>query len=1060
MKKICLLVISLLCCSANTLAQQSERKPFQMPTVSDRQIAFVYAGDIWIVDRKGGEARKLINQAGEKVTPVFSPDGSQIAFSMNAGGNLDVYVIAAAGGEAKRLTYHPKEDAVAGWTPDGKSVLLRSRRETDSTHQLYTISAQGGFEKQLPLPIAWEGSFSPDAARIAYTPLSDPTRTWRNYRGGQTSAIWIADLANSQTQTIPRNNSNDRNPMWVGNKIYFVSDRTSTANLFAYDTQTKKTDQLTRFEKYDIRTVSYGGDAIIFAQDGALHLYDLKTTQERAIPVKISSSDFAEIKPRPVKAARWIRAFNLSPDGKSAVFGARGEVLTVSADKNEARNLTQTTSAAERFPVWSPDGKWIAYYSDESGEYQLHLRSANGSEVKKISIEAQPSFYNEPVWSPDSKKLAFTDKRLAIWYVDIEKGTPARIDADARGGENGSPAWSPDSQWIAYTKVQLNYLRTLHLYSLDAAKSYAVSDSRLDAASPAFDKNGKYLYFTTSANAGPRRVFGMSSFTFRTLVTRNLNAVVLRKGDASPLLPAVARQDHAGAENASSSVDVEGIAQRIVRMPAPPRDYIGLAAGKSGVLFVLEAGSQGPNILHKFDVSTPRTDKFVEGVGGFTVSDDGSQLLYISGGNYFIVSTDVAPKSGEGKLDVASADIQINPRDEWKQIYNETWRLMRDYFYDASHHGQNLAALKEHYAAYLPNVVSRSDLNTVFREMFSHITVSHMQIGGGDTPGQGQANVGMLGADYEIDQGRYRITRIYQGDNSDGLLSSPLTQPGVNVKVGEYLMAIDGQEIKADENIFKYFQGKAGRPAQLKVATKPDGSDARTFAISPMFGENTLRMFDWMESNRRKVTEMSGGKLGYIYLPDTGRTGYELFNRDFYGQLDKQGLIIDERYNSGGAPADYFIESLKRASLSTYTFREGADMPFPVAAVPGPRVMIINEYAGSGGDTLPWMFRQANVGMLVGKHTWGGGIGGFIPMPELVDGGSMLAPNRAFYNPKTGNWDIENHGVAPDIEVELTPAAVRQGHDPQLEKAVQVAMENLKKTPEVQAKKPRKAVYK
>ena len=1060
MKKIFLLLICLLFCGAKALAQQGERMPFQMPTVSDRQIAFVYAGDIWVVGRKGGEARRLINQAGEKVTPVFSPDGSQIAFSMNAGGNLDVYVVAAAGGEAKRLTYHPKEDAVAGWTPDGKSILLRSRRESDSTHQLYTISTQGGFEKQLPFPLAWEGSFSPDASRIAYTPLSDPTRTWRNYRGGQTSVIWIADLSNSQTQAIPRNNSNDRNPMWVGNKIYFVSDRTSTANLFAYDTQTKKIDQLTRFEKYDIRTVSSGTDAIVFAQDGGIHLYDLKTQQEQTVAIKIGGGDFAEIKPRSVKAARWIRAFNISPDGKNALFGARGEVLIVSADKNEARNITQTAAAAERLPVWSPDGKWIAYYSDESGEYQLHLRSANGSEVKKISIEAQPSFYNEPVWSPDSKKLAFTDKRLAIWYVDLEKGAPARIDADQRGGENGSPAWSPDSLWIAYTKVQLNYLRTLHLYSLGARKSYPVSDNRLDAASPAFDKNGRYLYFTTSANAGPRRVFGMSSFTFRTLVTRNLNAVVLRKGDASPLLPSAARQDNAGAENASSSVDVEGISQRIVRMPAPPRDYIGLAVGKSGELFVLEAGIQGPNILHKFDVSSRRADKFIEGVGGFTVSDDGSKLLYISGGNYFIVSTDSAPKSGEGRLDLASADIPIKARDEWKQIYNETWRLMRDYFYDASHHGQNLAALKEHYAAYLPNVVTRSDLNYVFREMFSHLTVSHMQIGGGDTPAPGQANVGMLGADYEIDQGRYRITRIYEGDNSDGLLSAPLTQPGVDVKVGDYLIAIDGQEIKAEENIFKYFQGKGGRTAQLKVATKPDGSGARSFAIVPMFGENTLRMFDWMENNRRKVAELSGGKLGYIYLPDTGRTGYELFNRDFYAQLDKQGLIIDERYNSGGAPADYFVESLKRASLSTYTFREGADMPFPVAAVPGPRVMIINEYAGSGGDTLPWMFRQANVGTLVGKRTWGGGIGGFIAMPELVDGGSMLAPNRAFYNPKTGNWEIENQGVAPDIEVELTPAAVRQGHDPQLERAVQVALENLKKTPENQAKRPRKAVYK
>jgi tricorn protease len=743
---------------------------------------------------------------------------------------------------------------------------------------------------------------------------------------------------------------------------------------------------------------------------------------------------------------------------ENALFAGRGEVLSVSVDKNEARNLTQTSAAAERFPVWSPDGKWIAWFSDETGEYQLHLRSVNGSEVKKISIEAQPSFYNEPVWSPDSKKLAFTDKRLAVWYVDIEKAASARLDADYRGGENDSPAWSSDSRWVAYTKIQANYLRTLYLYSLDAKKSYAVSDSRYDAGSPVFDSNGKYLYFTSSANAGPRRVFGMSSFTFRSLVTRNLQAVVLRKDDVSPLVPAANQQ--AGTENPASGIDIEGISRRIVRLPAPPRDYPGIVAGKVGVLFVLEAGNQGPGIIHKLDLSARKMDKFIEGAGGFTVSRDGSRLLYVNGGNYFIVPTDGPPKAGEGRLDLANLEIQIAPREEWKQIYNEAWRLMRDYFYDANHHGQNLAALKEHYAAYLPNVVTRNDLNVVFREMFSHITVSHMQVGGGDTPNQPPANVGLLGADYQVEQGRYRITRIYQGDNSDSLLSSPLTQPGINVSAGDYLIALDGQEIKADENLFTYFQGKSGKTVQLKVAANPDGSGARTVAVVPAPGENTLRLYDWMEENRRKVDELSGGKLGYIYLPDTGRAGYELFNRDFYAQLDKQGLIIDERYNSGGAPADYFIESLKRTSLSTYTFREGADMPFPVAAVPGPRVMIINEYAGSGGDTLPWMFRQAGVGTIVGKRTWGGGIGGFIPMPEFVDGGNMLAPNRAFFNPRTGNWDIENQGVAPDMEVDLSPASLRQGHDPQLEKAVQVALEDLKKKVIVQPKKPRKAVYK
>jgi tricorn protease len=1032
--------------------------PLQMPAVSSKQIAFCYANELWIVDRRGGEARPLTSvQAAEKVAPVFSPDGSQIAFSMNTGGNLDVYVVATQGGEPKRLTYHPKEDVAVDWTPDGKNILLRSRRVTDSTHQLYTISAQGGFEKPLPLPIAWSGSYSPDGNYLAYNPLSDPTRAWRNYRGGQTSAIWIADLKTSQIEKLPRENSNDRNPMWVENKIYFLSDRTFTMNLFAYDRQTKKASQLTKFEKYDIKAASYGAGAIVFVQDGAIHLYDLQTNEEHAVPVKINASDWAELKPRTVKAARWIRAFNLSPDGKQVIFGARGEVLTVSVDGKEIRNLTQTSAAAERTPVWSPDGKWIAYYSDESGEYQMHLRSTTTNDVKKIAIESQPSFYYEPVWSPDSKKLAFYDKRLNIWYVDIERGKATRIDTAYRFDDTPAPAWSPDSHWLAYTKAQPNYLRALYLYSLDSAKSYPVSNERFDADSPAFDKSGKYLYFTLSANAGPRKVFGMSSFQFRSLVTRSIYAVVLDKDEPSPLVPVANKP--ANAENASG-VDVEGIAQRMVRLPMPARDYAGVMAGKAGTLFAFEVGNQNPNVVHKLDIVNRKSEKFIEGAGGFTLSDDASKALYPKAGNYFIVSTDAVPKPDEGKLDLTGAELQITPRDEWRQMYTESWRLMRDYFYDANHHGQNLAALREHYAAYLPTVVTRSDLLVLFREMFSHITVSHMQVGGGDAPSAGQANVGLLGADYETHEGRYQITRIYRGDNSDGLLISPLTQPSVNVSTGDFLIAIDGQEIKADENIYRYFQGKAGKPAQLKVATKADGSNARTYTVVPSPGENTLRLYDWIQENRRKVAEASGGKLGYIYLPDTGGAGYEEFTRDFYAYIDKQGIIIDERYNSGGAPADYFIDMLKRVPLSVYTFREGEDMNFPVATIPGPRVMITNEYAGSGGDTLPWMFRQAGAGTLVGKRTWGGGIGGFVPMPELVDGGRMLAPNRAFYNPKTGNWDIENNGVAPDIEIDLDPRAYREGRDLQLEKAIQIALDNMKKAQQTLAKKPRKPVYK
>lgn len=1051
---VCLILFSSVC-----LAQNAGPMPFQSPAVGRTQIAFVYAGEIWIVDRQGGEARKFLNQAGEKTSPCFSPDGSQIAFSMSVNDNLDIYVVPVAGGEPKRLTWHPKDDYALGWTPDGKNVLIRSHRIFDAIARLFTIPAQGGFETELPLPMGWDGSFSPDGARLAYMPMRDATGTWRNYRGGQTSPLWIATLANSQVESLPRDDSNNRDPMWIGDQIYFVSDRTGTANLFGFDTKSKKIAQLTRFEKYDIKSASAGGDAIVFAQDGAIHLFDLKSKQARLVPVRLNH-DSAETKPRSVKASRYIRDFGISPSGTHALLGARGEVLTVSADKSETRNLTNTSGAAERRAAWSPDGKLIAYFSDESGEYQLHLRPADGAEGwRKIEIEKNPSFYGPIAWAPDAKKLAFYDKSSALRIVNIDGGSARRIDNSVHPEpEPLTVSWSPDSRWLAYQKNLPNRLKAVFLHSLETGKSHQVSDSRYDAASPAFDANGKYLYFTASANAGTRRAFGMSAFAFRTLVTRNVMAVVLSKDGQSPLVASA--PENGKVEDGSITVDPEGIADRAVRLPLLSREYAAIAAVKPGVFFVHEARADGPSLLHKFDVATRKQERFIEGVDGFLVSADRSKLLFARFGQYAIVSTEAPPKPGEGKLDLSAFEIRVEPRDEWKQIYREAWRLMRDYFYDANHHGQDLVALEKHYAAYLPNVVTRADLNYVLREMLSHMTVSHVNTGGGDSPQSQPGNVGLLGADYEINQGRYRITRIYRGDNSDPLLTSPLTQPGVNVKAGDYLIAVDGQEISAAENLFRYFQGKAGHPAQIKVAANPIGDGARVFTVIPIPGENTLRLIDWAENNRRKIAEMSGGKLAYIFLPDTGQRGYSLFQRDFYAQLDKQGAIIDERFNSGGAPADYFIESLARRPLSYYAFREGEDMPFPVATIPGPRVMITNELAGSGGDTLPWMFRQAGIGTLVGKRTWGGGIGGYINLPDFIDGGGMGAPNRGFFNPKKGVWDIENNGVAPDIEVELDPAAARAGRDPQLERAVQIALEELKKNPPAAPKRPKHPVYK
>ncbi|HEY0385486.1 MAG TPA: PDZ domain-containing protein, partial [Pyrinomonadaceae bacterium] len=1047
-----LLLFSLTVCFAQS---STGPMPFQGVGVSRTQVAFAYAGSVWLIDRAGGAARRLATVPGEESSPAFSPDGAEIAFSKNVGGNIDVYVMAVAGGEMRRLTFHPKQDFVIGWTPDGKSVLFSSSRTSDAFSRLYQIPARGGFETDLPLAMGVAASFAPDGARAAYAARRQPA-SWRNYRGGSSSSIQLVKLSDSQIEaTLPRENSNDSSPMWVGNSIYFISDRTGTANLFVYDLTTKRVSQLTKFEKTDIHAAAASEDAIVFTQGGRLHLYDLKSNQTRLIPVSVTG-DFPETKPRVVKAARWIRSFNLSPAGERAVFGARGEILTLDVEKNEARNLTRTPGVAERFPAYSPDGKSIACFTDESGEYQLQLRPANGEgPTRKISIEQNPSFYSEPVWSPDSKRVAFSDKRLALWIVDIERGAAQKVDASTFAGEGTfSVAWSPDSRWLAYSKFLSNRQRGLFLYSLNTNKITTVSANRIDADSPVFDRNGKHLYFLSSVNAGPGRAFGMSAFSFAPVVTSSIQMVLLRADEPSPMMMPPAKQDAPEPAAAPFRIDLENIGDRILSLPVPALDYTTLYTGRAGVLFATandwsNIGGNGPQqILYKMDLNRRKSDKFIEALDNVAVSADGSRLIYQKRDKWMVVSTDTQPKPDEGQLEMDKLEMSVEPRAEWQQMYAEAWRIVRDYFYDQKVHGQNLTELKKSYAAYLPNIQTRADLNYLFRDMLSNLSISHMAIGGGDSPAAGgDANVGMLGADFAVESGRYRITRIYRGDNSQPLLMSPLAQPGVNVKEGDFLLAVDGKEIEAGENFYSYFQGKVRRPTQLKVGSKADGSDARVVMVMPIPGENTLRSFAWTERNRRRVEELSGGKLAYIYLPNTGISGYNAFNRDFYGQLDKQGVIIDERFNSGGAPADYFIDVLRRTPLSAYAFREGDDLPFPANALSGPRVMLINEFAGSGGDTLPWMFRQAGLGPLVGERTYGAGIGGYVNIPELIDGGGISAPNRAFYNPKKGILDIENNGVAPDIAVDLTPADWRADRDPQLEKAVQVALGALQKNP-------------
>jgi tricorn protease len=841
--------------------------------------------------------------------------------------------------------------------------------------------------------------------------------------------------------------------MWIGDKVYFVSDRDGTENLFVYDTARKSITQLTRFEKHGIKSSATDGETIVFNQGGAIHIFNLQTNQVSSIAVRISG-DFPEVKPRSIEPAPWTNSATLSPDASHLLLGIRGEIFTANTASGEVANITKTSSAVERIPAWSPDGKWIAYFSDESGEVELCLRPAPNGAVRRIPIEKKSSLYNELTWSPDSKKLVFSDSHLNLWCFELAQNAARRIDAmkHTDGDFSFQPSWSPDSRWLAYSKFGFNRLRSIALYSFETAGVTNVTTTRIDAQAPVFDNNGKYLYFIGSNRTGLVESQGMSGFPFRTQVTRNLYAVVLNSTDFSPLL---IDQKTAAIKADRVRIDLERIAERVLLIPNLPPSVNRIMAGKPGTLFIVEGAN-----LHKFVAGKAGLEKFVEGAGFYRISSDGSRIALRRQGVWSVVSTDAPPKPDEGRLKLNPIELTIEPREEWKQMFGEAWRRMREDFYDPNLHGQNLTELQRHYAAYLPNVNTREDLNTLFKEMFSHMSVSHQGINGGDIAGpQGEVKetVGLLGADFEIDRGRYRIKRILRGDNTRGIVS-PLWQPGVNVAAGEYVLAVDGEEIKADESLYRYFLNKAQKSVQLRVGPSPDGQGARIVNVIPIASEFQLRNNDWVEANRQRVTEMSDGKLAYIYLPDTADAGYNAFNRDFYGQLDKQGVIVDGRFNEGGRAADYIIDTLRRIPLQHARLRDAEDVRIPTGIIEGPKVLLTNEMAGSGGDSLPWMWQQAKLGPVVGTRTGGAGVGA--STYNLIDGGSFRVPDWGWYDPRTGEWFIENRGVTPDYELEIMPPEWRSGRDPQLEKAVQLAMEALKKFKPLPGRQPKYPVYK
>jgi tricorn protease len=1077
------LFASVCACTPFAFAAGDSLRLLQKPAMNKTEIVFSYAGDLWKVSRQGGVAVRLTSGEGVETEPAISPDGETIAFTGEYDGNVDVFSMPIAGGVPKRVTYHPAADRVVGWSPDGKRILFRSTRLSYSRYnQLYSVPLEGGLPDVLPLPMATFGAYSPDGQHMVYAPVDggqfatalNSYVAWRRYRGGEASYLWTVNLADLTTEKIPRKDSNDIAPMWVGDKIYFLSDRNGPMTLFRYDPKSKAVTELIKNTGKDISSASAGPGGIVYEQFGQIYIYDLAGGKSTHVPVEITA-DLAEVRPHFQNVAREIRGARISPSGVRIVFEAHGEILTAPAEKGDIRDLTNTQGVMERTPAWSPDGRSIAYFSEESGEYALHIQAQNGEgEVRKIALAGKSAFYFDPIWSPDSRRIAFNDNQLNIWEVEIASGKLTKIDTDYYSGFNRDFAWSPDSQWLAFGKYLPNRLHAISIYSVSSGKSTQVTDGMSDARYPAFDKDGKYLYFTASTNFGPTSS-GLDMTSDEHDVTRSVYLTVLASDAASPLAPesdeekpgepklgAAVKDKEAAAEVHPDRIDFDKLVERTIALPIPARAIDDLEAGKPGVIYIVESErGGGGGTLSKFDLKTRKLEKLAEGVASFDLSANGEKMLLRmvhrreagevnpnappEPPQYAIASTSAPYKAGEGAVHLSDVEVNVDPRAEWKQMYHEVWRIERSYFYDANLHGLNVADAEKEYEKYLDALASRSDLNYLFHTMLSDITSGHLRGGGGNMPEAKSIPGGLLGADYEIANGRYRFKTIYSGESWNPQLRSPLVQPGVQVSEGDYLLAVNGADLKAGDDVSRLLEGTAGKRVVLRVGADTSGTNSREITVMPVANEQPLRRAAWIEENRHKVDKLSGGKLAYVYMPDTAIDGLTSFNRYYFAQVDKQGVVLDERYNSGGQAADYVIDVLNRQLLAWWSPRYGAIYRTPAAAIFGPKVMIINEMAGSGGDLMPWMFHHTQTGTLVGKRTWGGliGVGGY---PTLLDGGNVTAPSFGFFSP-AGEWDVENHGVAPDVEVELDPKNVHDGRDPQLERAVSIAMQQMEKNP-------------
>lgn len=1069
-----------------------ETRLLAQPAITANRVAFAYANDIWVANLDGSDVRRLTVHPGVESNPRFSTDGKWLAFSGEYDGNTDVFVVAAEGGVPTRLTWHPGVDQVIGFTPDGTSVLFTSQREvyTQRYAQFFTVPVSGGAASKLPIPNGVKAAYSPDGSKMVYLPLSEAFTEWKHYRGGTASRLLIFDTRNFAVEQIPqpKDRANDTDPMWIGERIYFLSDRSGEFNLFSFDWKSKDVRQLTRFTDFPIVNATAGAGKIAFERGGYLYVFDPATGKDSRLKIGVAA-DLLETRPRFAKGTKWARHATLSPSGARAAIEFRGEIVTVPAEKGDDRNLTNSVAAHDRGPAWSPDGKSVAWFSDESGEYQLFIAPQDGKGTPRKIVLGGAGFYNDARWSPDSTRISFTDNSRSLYVLDVAGGAVTKISTQPLYSpgvfDDSVHNWSPDSKWLAYVRKTATYMGRIHLWSADSKQSTPLTDGLSDASNPVFDASGKYLFFLVSTNAGPvQDWFSMSNADM--LSTSSIYLAVLAKGVPSPLAKesdeegakkdeVAEKKEPAKDEKAADkkpdekkpvvNVDFDGLSQRIVAFPLDAAGYSNLQAGKAGEIFYLKSPtgqnrfSDDGGALSRFKLEGRKEESLVEKVEDYEISRDHKKVLLAMKDTFVVSELGEKVDASKNKLAVDKIEVRVDPRAEWNQIFNEAWRINRDYFYDPNMHGTDWKAMREKYAAFLPDIAVRQDLNRVMRWMSSELSVGHHRLGGGDSLATSEARPGgLLGADYKVDNGRYRFAKVYGGLNWNPALRAPLTEPGVDVKAGEYLLAVEGRELRHPDNLYSRFERTAGRFVEIMVGPNADGKGSRTVQVVPIESETALRNRDWVEGNLRKVTEATQGRVAYVYVPNTSTLGHEYFKRYFFPQADREAIIVDERHNGGGQVADYYIDILRRPFISNWAFRYGSDLRTPLASVQGPKVMLIDETAGSGGDLLPWMFRKLEIGTLVGRRTWGGLVG-ILGFPILMDGGNITAPNLAIWT--EDGFVVENEGVPPDVEVEQTPAETIAGRDPQLEKAIEIVMKQLEQNPpkkQVRPPFPRRAV--